>query len=127
MHVAYELHITNSSATREPLDLTELHVFTQGSTAGEASYQGQALCALAKPRCAEGATQVTIPPGGRTVLLVWLSFPPNAPVHAISQNLDFKDIQGRRYTLRDVRVDLAPQDADSNRAAVGRQPFLAGN
>ncbi len=111
MHVAYELHVTNSSATKEPLDLTELHVFAQGSMAGGASYKGQDLCALAKPKCAEGAAQVTIPSGGRTVLLVWLSFPANAPVHAISHSLNFKDMRGRQYTLRGVRVDLAPQDA----------------
>ncbi len=111
MHVAYELHVTNSSATKEPLDLTELHVFTQGSMARLASFKGQALCALAKPTCAEGAAQVTIPPGARTVLLVWLSFPANARVHALSHSLNFKDMQGRRYTLRGVRVDLAPQDA----------------
>jgi hypothetical protein len=64
VHVAYELHVTNSSAANEPLDLTELNVYTQGSPATVASYNGQDLCAIAKPRCAEGAAQVTIPAGG---------------------------------------------------------------
>lgn len=111
MHVAYELHVTNSSATGEPVDLTELHVLTQGSMAAAASYKGQDLCALAKPRCAQGAARITIPPGGRTVLLIWLSFPPNAPVHSIWHSVNFKEVQGRQYTLRDVKVDLARQDA----------------
>lgn len=109
LHVAYELHVTNSSATKESLDLTELHLFTQGAMA--AAYKGQDLCAIAKPKCAEGAAQVTIPAGGRTVLLIWLSWSPNTPVHAIWHSMSFKDMQGRRYTLRGVRVDLAPQDA----------------
>lgn len=112
VHVAYELHVTNSSATKKPLELTELNVFTQGSMAAVVSYKKQDLCALANPKCAEGAAQVMIPVGGRTVLLVWLSFPPNAaPVHAIWHSMNFKDMQGRQYTLRGVRVDLAPQDA----------------
>lgn len=111
MHVAYELHVTNASTAGESLELTELHVFPQGSEEGAASWEGRDLCARAKPRCAEGATQVTIPPGGRTVLLIWLSFPPKAPVHAISHSLDFRDAQGRSHTLGGVRVNLAGQDA----------------
>lgn len=111
LHVAYELHVTNSSTTRESLDMTELHVFTQGSTVAAAFYKGQDLCAIAKPNCAGGATQVTIPAAGRTVFLIWLSLPLNTPVHAIWHSMSFKDEQGRQHILLGARVTLAPQAA----------------
>jgi hypothetical protein len=111
LHVAYELLVTNPSATKESLDLTELRVFTQRSMAAEASWKGQDLCALAKPKCADGASQITIPAGGRTVLLIWLSVPLNTPVHAIWHSIGYITAQARQHTLRGVRVALAPQAA----------------
>jgi hypothetical protein len=111
VHVAYELHVTNSSVANEPLDLTELHVYPQNSRAAVASYNGQDLCAIAKPRCAEGAAQVTVPAGRSTMLLIWLSLPLNTPVHAIWHRMTFEDPQGRQHNLRGVRVALAPQTA----------------
>jgi hypothetical protein len=110
-HVAYELLVTNASATKESLELTELGVLTQGSTAAMASWKGRDLCALAKPQCADGASQVTIPPDGRTVLLIWLSFPLNTPVRAIRHSISYINAQGRQHNLRGVRVAFAPQPA----------------
>lgn len=121
MHVAYELHVTNSPVSKGSLELTELKVFTQGSVVAAASYKGQDLCALAKPRCADGAAMVTIPVGGRTVLLVWLSFPPNTPVHAIWHSMSYTDAQGRQRTLRGVRVSIL------RRAAIEIGPPLDGS
>jgi Peptidase family M23 len=120
VHLAYELHVTNSSATKESSDLTEVNVFTLGSMAAVASYRGQDLCAIAKPKCSEGAAQVTIPAGGGTVLLIWLSLPPDIPFHAIWHTMSFKDAQGRQHNLRGGRVAVAPQ------AAVEIGPPLGG-
>jgi hypothetical protein len=111
VHVEYELHVTNSFATAESVELTELDVFAHGSTAAVASWKGQDLCALAKPNCAEGAGQVTILAGGRTVLFIWLSFSANTPVHAIWHSMNYIDAQEKRHTLRGAKVTLAPQAA----------------
>ena len=110
LHVAYELHVTNSSAGGV-LRLTELRVFTQGSIGAAASWKAQALCALVKPACPEGAAEVTIPAGERTVLLIWLSLPSNAPVHEVWHSISYTDMQGRPHTLRGASVPLASQPA----------------
>lgn len=110
-HVAYELLVTNASATKESVKLTELSVFTQRSMVAEVAWKGQDLCALAKPKCADGASQVTIPVGGSTVLLIWLSFPPHTSVHTVWHSIGYIDAQGRLHTLRGVRADLASQSA----------------
>lgn len=110
VHVAYELHLTNSSAAKESLKLTKLQVFTQGARA-TASYEGHGLCALARPKCPEGAAQVTIPAGGRAVLLIWLSLAPDIPIHAIWHTVTFRDGHGRQHTLCGASVAVAPQAA----------------
>jgi hypothetical protein len=111
LHVAYELHLTNTSTDKQPVELAELQVFAQGSTTAVASYKRQDLCAIAKPNCAEGEAQVTIPAGGRTPLLIWLSLPPNTPLHAIWHSISFKDARGRQQTMHGGSVTIAPEAA----------------
>ena len=111
-HVAYEMHVTNFYATNGPLRLTELRVYPRGSSDSVVSYKGKELCALVKPKCAEGADAVTLPAGTRAVLFLWLSLPKNAPaVSGLWHTMTFQDEKGQQRSLHGVEVALAPQPA----------------
>lgn len=111
-HAAYEMHVTNFYATSGPLRLTELRVFPQGSSDPVASYKGKELCALVKPKCAEGADAVTLPAGTRAVLFLWLSLPKNTPpISGVWHTMVFQDAKGQERSLHGVEVTLALQPA----------------
>ncbi len=112
MHIEYEVHVTSSYAGNGQLRLTKLRVFAQGAEAPLASYEGKELCALARPRCPEGADGVPLGAGERAVFLMWLTLPQGrAAITALWHSIGFDDAKGRRRTQRCAEVVLDKQPA----------------
>ncbi len=112
MHLEYELHVTNFYASNGPLHLSELSIFTEGSSTPLAIYKAKELADIAKPHPEETPDAITLPAGGRTVFLLWITLPDGVPIPlGLSHRMSLQDAQGVKRILRGVNVELPQRPA----------------
>ena len=112
MHLEYELHVTNFYASNGPLHLSELSIFSEGSSTSLATYKAKDLADIAKPRPEETPDGVTLPAGGRTVFFLWITLPDDAAMPiGLSHRMRFEDAKGVKRTLQGVNVVLPQRPA----------------
>ncbi|MGE8271584.1 M23 family metallopeptidase [Stenotrophomonas sp.] len=78
-HLAYELHITNFYGDTGALQPQSLQVFADNAATSLLTLDGPALRGWVRPMPAEDVA-LSIAPGKRLVVFLWLSLPPGAPV-----------------------------------------------
>ncbi len=110
-HVGYELHV--ASFNDGPLTLNSLSVFADGSTQPLLTVEGAALAGLlAHPPEKPDAQGLTIEPGKRRVLLLWLNLPEGAASpKSLRHQLTFRTADGAVQRADDVRVEVSAQPA----------------
>lgn len=112
MHLEYELHVTNFYASNGPLHLSELSIFSEGSSTPLATYKAKELADIAKPHPEETPDGVTLPAGARTVFFLWITLPDGVPIPlGLSHRMNFQDAQGVKRTLQGVNVELPQRPA----------------
>lgn len=90
VHLAYELHITNFYGDTGALKPKGLQVFADDSNTPLLALDQDALSQWARPAPAEH-TVVSIAPGKRTVLYVWITLPAGTPVpQSLRHHIDFE-------------------------------------
>lgn len=86
-HLAYELHITNFYGDTGALQPQSLQVFADNAATSLLTLDGPALRGWVRPMPAEDVA-LSIAPGKRLVVFLWLSLPPGAPVpHTLRQHM----------------------------------------
>jgi hypothetical protein len=112
MHLEYELHVTNFYASNGPLHLSELSIFSEGSSTPLAIYKAKELADIAKPHPEETSDAITLPAGGRTVFFLWVTLPDGVPIPlGLSHRMSFQDAQGVKRTLQGINVELPQRPA----------------
>jgi murein DD-endopeptidase MepM/ murein hydrolase activator NlpD len=120
-HLAYELHITNFYGDTGPLKPEGLKVFADHADTPLLDLSAEQLAAWVRPS-PEERTPVSIPPGKRVVVFVWLTLPAGSVVpHSLRHRMTLEtDKKGP------VVLDGAPVDVDLANAMVLGPPLRSG-
>jgi len=105
-HLAYELHITNIYGDTGPLKPQGLQVFADAASVPLASFSAADLAGMVRPAPAENAP-VTIEPGKRSEIYVWLTLPAGRPAPKLLRHrIEFTAAKGKTELLDGVPVPL---------------------
>jgi murein DD-endopeptidase MepM/ murein hydrolase activator NlpD len=110
-HVGYELHV--ASFNDGPLTLNRLSVFADGSAQPLLNVEGAALAdLLAHPPEKPDPQGLTIEPGRRRVLYLWLTLQEGAATpKSLRHQLTFRTTDGAVQRADDVRVEVSARPA----------------
>lgn len=108
-HIGYELHLTNFNDG--PLTLKSLTVYADAAAAPLLTLEGAPLAdLLAHPPEKPDALGLTIEPGKRRVLFLWLTLPQGAAApKSLRHRLAFAAVDGAVQRADDVRVEVSTQ------------------
>ncbi|WP_199098083.1 M23 family metallopeptidase [Dyella sp. ASV21] len=120
-HLAYELHVTNYYGDSGPLKPLSLSVFADDAKTPLLVMDAKALSQMAKPTGTE-QKPVSIPPGKRTVFLVWITLPEGSkPPHVLRHRMPLETSK-RTVTM----LDGAPVQVSDARVLVIGAPLRGG-
>lgn len=106
VHLAYELHITNFYGDTGALQPKGLQVFADDSTAPLLALSQDALAQWVRPAPAEHAA-VSIAPGKREVVFVWITLPQGVAVpHTLRHRIEFETEKRTVVTLDGVAIQV---------------------
>jgi hypothetical protein len=109
LHLAYELHVTNFYGDTGPLKPKGLQVFGDDATTPLLALDGDGLSGMVRPAPAEHAA-VSILPGKRAVMYVWITLPSNAAVpHRLRHRIVFDTDKQVAVTLDGAMVQVDSQ------------------
>jgi len=125
VHLAYELHVTNFYADTGALRPLGLKVFGDDAATPLLDAETAVLPEMTKPMPADGAT-VSIPPGKRVVMLVWLTLPAGAALpRQLHHRMEFSTEKNALQVLDGATVDVGSATAITLGAPLSGGRWLA--
>lgn len=107
VHLAYELHITNFYGDTGVLKPKGLQIFADGAKTPLLALNKDQLAEFVRPAPAEHAA-VSIAPGKRAVVFVWITLPAGAAIpHTLRHHIDFETDKKAVVTLDGAALQVA--------------------
>jgi len=107
VHLAYELHITNFYGDTGVLKPKGLQIFADGAKTPLLALDKDQLAQFVRPSPAEHAA-VSIAPGKRAVVFVWITLPAGAAIpHTLRHHIDFETDKKAVVTLDGAALQVA--------------------